>query len=588
MRPIFSIKRIYELILRGSNYYKLKELFNKENISIPHHKILKCLGYTMNHFFKRRFLPAVLISIGFLFPHHILAQAPVNRPDTFRIIQILQGESLRQIKKDSATNLETIAGNVILKEGLTTFKCDSAVINHHQNILESFGHIHINQNDSIHTYANHLLYKTNEHIAYLDGNVKLTDNKGTLLTKNLTYNLTTNIADYSNGGKVINGKTVLYSDNGTYYADTKDVHFKNNVHLVDPKYDIVTDSLIYNTQTQVTTFITETLIKNKEGASIYTKDGTYDLKNGKAFFGSRPIIKDSSRIYTADNSAIDEESGIAQLEGNAVIRDSAGGYTVMGNQVFLNQKNNTFLATQKPVLIFKGDGNDSTYISADTLFSGIQKRDTSSNQYLDERDTIHSTVIVMNRTDTAFRYFQAFHHVRIFNDSLQAVCDSLYYSSDDSTFRLMTNPLVFANHSQISGDTILLFTKNRMTSRIYVFESAMLVNRPNKELYNQIAGRTITGYFKEGVLDFMKVKGAPAESIYYPQNDDSAYIGMNNSHGDIILIYFVNKELNKVKFINNVEGALYPLRQIPGDKKYLRGFSWQEERRPKGKFELFE
>ena len=33
-----------------------------------------------------------------------------------------------------------------------------------------------------------------------------------------------------------------------------------------------------------------------------------------------------------------------------------------------------FLATRKPILIFKGDGNDSTFIAADTLFSGLEKR----------------------------------------------------------------------------------------------------------------------------------------------------------------------------------------------------------------------
>ncbi len=58
---------------------------------------------------------------------------------------------------------------------------------------------------------------------------------------------------------------------------------KNNVHLVDPKYDIVTDSLLYNTQTQLTTFITETYIKSKTGGDIYTSQGTYDLKMVKAF-----------------------------------------------------------------------------------------------------------------------------------------------------------------------------------------------------------------------------------------------------------------------------------------------------------------
>jgi lipopolysaccharide export system protein LptA len=509
---------------------------------------------------------------------------PANT-DTVRVIQIIQGKSLRQKTIDSGFVIETIAGNVILKEGLTIFSCDSAAINHHTNILEAFGNVHINQNDSINTYAQHLRYISADRIAWLDTDVKLTDKKGTLYTKTLKYDLKNNVGDYFNGGKVVTNTSVLTSDEGTYYADTKDVYFKNNVHLVDPKYDILSDSLLYNTGTQATTFITSTYIKSKNGGDIYTKEGTYDLKNGNAFFGKRTIIKDSSRIYIADNTAYDETSGTAQLEGNAVVKDSINGYTILGNQIFFNKKTSSFLATRKPVLIFKGDGNDSTFIAADTLFSGIQKKDSLQTE---ERDTIIKTTVVTTSSDTAIRYFLAFHHVRIFNDSLQSVCDSLSYSSDDSIFRLFQQPLVFANHSQISGDTIFLYTKNRKAERIHVYESAMIVNQPDSQLYNQMSGRTMNGYFKNGALNYMRVRGSPAESIYYPQNEDSAYIGMNRCKGDVIDIFFVNKEINKVKFINDVDGTLYPLYQVPADQKFLKGFKWWDERRPKNKLELFE
>jgi hypothetical protein len=148
--------------------------------------------------------------------------------------------------------------------------------------------------------------------------------------------------------------------------------------------------------------------------------------------------------------------------------------------------------------------------------------------------------------------------------------------------------LIFAKHSQISGDTIFLYTKNRKPARLYVFESGMIVNQPNLKMYNQISGRTINGYFKDGQLDYMRVHGSPAQSVYYPQNADSSYIGMNRCKGDVIDIYFLNKEVNKVKFVNDVDGTLYPLGQIPADEKYLKDFKWQDDRRPKDKLELFE
>ena len=220
--------------------------------------------------------------------------------DTTRTIQIIRGKSLREKNIDSATSYQTIAGDVILKEGLTLFYCDSASINKRTNVLEAYGNIHINQNDSIHTYSQYLKYIGTDRIAYLKKDVRLTDNKGTLYTRDLEYDLKTSVGKYKSGGKVVNGKTVLTSTEGVYYAETKDVFFKKNVHLADPKYDIRNDTLLYNTQTQVTSWNTPTNIKSKNGGDVYSTNGTYDLKNGKAFFGNRTIIKDSTRTYVAD------------------------------------------------------------------------------------------------------------------------------------------------------------------------------------------------------------------------------------------------------------------------------------------------
>ena len=598
-----------------------------------------------------------------------------SNADTIREIQIIQGNSLREKSIDSATRLQTISGNVILKEGLTLFYCDSAIINKETNVLEAFGNIHINQNDSINTYSQYLKYIGKDRIAFLKKEVRLTDKKGTLYTQELEYNLATSIGKYKNGGKVVNGKTILTSTEGIYYADTKDIFFKNKVHLIDPKYDIITDTLLYNTQTQISSWNTPTKIKSENGGDIYSSNGTYDLKNGKAYFGNRTIIKDSTRTYVADKSAYDEVTGIAQLEGNAIIKDSVNGYSILGNQIYLDKNNNSFLATRKPVLIFKGEGDDSTYVSADTLFSGVEKRDSlgrkieisrdtlkadsvidnskslpiknnntdniikknsldssnrntdstiikniipttnnilqdsfvikkvdtlinkitpkdSSNFLIDKIDTSQSTIVIpvteTIKKDTAVRYFIAFHNVRIFNDSLQSVADSLYYSSEDSIFRLLKNPIVFSNNSQISGDTIFIYTKNKKADRLYVFDNGIIINKLNIRMYNQIAGRTLNGYFKNGELDYMRAKGLPAESIFYPQDEDSAFIGMNRSKGDLIDLYFKNKEINKVKFVKDVEGTFYPIRQIPEKQRLLNNFLWQEKRRPKNKFELFE
>ncbi|HUS03676.1 MAG TPA: OstA-like protein, partial [Chitinophagaceae bacterium] len=593
----------------------------------------------------RKFLQLFLLSVLILKADISFAQitpAP-SGPDTLRTIRIIRGNVLRVKTVDSLTKIETIAGDVVIHEGTTKFTCDSAIINRRLNTMEAFGNVHINQGDSLFTSSQYIKYLGNERVAYLKRNVKLTDKRSTLTTQDLEYNLTTGIGKYNNGGKVVNGKTTLTSKEGVYYEDTKDIYFINNVDVVDPKTKIKADSLLYNTQTQKMNFIGPTYIKNKDG-NIFTTQGTYDVKTGDAFFSNRSTVKDSSgRVYQANTMAFDEKTGEVQMEGTAIIRDSVSRFIVTGNQLFLNRKNNSFLATKKPVLVI-WEKKDTTYISADTLFSGFTtkvyedllppgkdssiavtvtndstsktitdkrdtvavpiKNDSTSKTFTDKRDTVavtikndstsktitdkkdttglsvvnKTTVInsdgLQNKADTSIRYFLAYHHVKIFNDSLQAVSDSLFYSGADSTFRLFYDPVIWSGNSQITGDTIFLYTKNKKAEHVYVFENGIMINKINAQFYNQVAGKTINGYFKDGVIDYIRVKGSPAESIYFLQDKDSAFTGMNRADGSVIDMYFIKQELDKVKFLNDVHGKLYPMRQIPKDQRYLKKFVW--------------
>ena len=93
--------------------------------------------------------------------------------------------------------------------------------------------------------------------------------------------------------------------------------------------------------------------------------------------------------------------------------------------------------------------------------------DLKDSAYTDlKKDTIKTTNIVNGNDSSDIRYFQCYHHVRIFSDSLQAVCDSLFYSARDSVFRLFTQPILWASNSQVTGDTIYLYTKNKKADRM--------------------------------------------------------------------------------------------------------------------------
>jgi lipopolysaccharide export system protein LptA len=676
---------------------------------------------------------------------HIYAQQPVDTEARKQII-IIHADKIGYKESDSVTKFQVLVGNVAVQQEKTKFYCDSASINTTTNILEAFGHVHINDNDSLQIYSNYLKYLGHERKAKLTNNVKLTDGKGVLTTNQLDYDLQTKIGIYSNGGKVVNEKTVLTSEEATYYEQTRDVFFKRNVVLVDPEYTIKTDTLLYNTYTGITTFIVPTEIISDSGRQrIVTSDGYYDTKAKKAYFGKRPKMWNQNTYVEADEVASDS-TGFGEARGNVIYKDTAQKVTIFANHMNTNKNDNSFLATEKPVMVIQQD-EDSVFIAADTLYSArlsdlrkyrhvpdigesvtqksqlardsgyteinedtpgaiadssqmeennneeesdtaAVKKDSTVKNYSAKADssvtikdtilaakegvptvkgasqmkakealrrkassrfaikdtsqftpkdtsqfaikdtsqftpkdtsrfTINDTSLATNDTtrfvanntlqsekdslqlvandtshvkdtDSTDRFFEAYYHVRIYSDSMQAVGDSLFYSAKDSVFRLFKQPIVWTKENQVTGDTIYLYTQNKKPKRMYVFENAMAISKVDSSgnFYNQVKGRTINGYFNGGNIEFMRAKGN-SESVYYAQDEGNKFIGVNKATADIIDMYFDEKKPQRVVFRSNLVGTSYPMRQVNHEELKLRGFKWLEQLRPKSQYDLF-
>lgn len=664
----------------------------------------------------------LMIALQDLYAQQVKPVAPKatikSSTDTSKIVEIIRSNKLQLKKPNDTTDLTVLVGDVKLKQGGTLFYTDSCIIDNRKKVFEAFGHVHINDSDTTDIYSDYLRYQSEIKKAYFNGNVKLTDGHGTLTTPDMDYDMNTKVGTYTKGGKVVNKKSVLTSQEGYYYADLKDVYFKKNVVLKDPAYDLTADSLLYSTAFETVRFITKTVIIDSSKRKITTSDGYYDLKQGKAEFGKRPVVEDGKTTIIGNKIAFDDSTGIAQAEGNAIVVDTANGTTIIADEIFRNRKTDAILATRKPLMIIKQDA-DSIYVTADTLFSarltdlykhrgsfkdsipkldtaGITKTkvkpdstlvkdsltaksltkteslkkssppiaaiDTSSLKISSQKDslqlkatgvnsnlvlktdTLNNEAIVkadtlknpplpvidtttkkiiatgkkgkagrskaaisteagkdtvdktsltgvntfdLKENDSTNRYFEAYRHVRIFSDSMQAVCDSMFYSFHDSTFRLFTDPIVWSKESQITGDTIHMITKNKKADRLKVWNNSLLVNHLDKEAFNQIKSSRMDAYFVGGDIDSVRAKGS-AECIYYLQDKDSAYSGINQSQSDIMDVYFRAKEINRVVFRSSVKGTLWPIRQKDPKEMRLENFKWLEARRPKTKYELFE
>ena len=176
--------------------------------------------------------------------------------------------------------------------------------------------------------------------------------------------------------------------------------------------------------------------------------------------------------------------------------------------------------------------------------------------------------------------------MKIFSDSLQARGDSLFYSLQDSVFRLFTNPVVWAQENQITGDTIYLYLRNKKPERLQVFENAMAISRVDStQYYNQVKGNTINAFFTDGKINFLRARG-DAENVYYGQDEFKKFIGVNKSSADLIDILFDDGKAKQVTFQRNLDGTMYPMREVNHEEIRLRGYKWLDAIRPRSKYEI--
>ena len=189
-------------------------------------------------------------------------------------------------------------------------------------------------------------------------------------------------------------------------------------------------------------------------------------------------------------------------------------------------------------------------------------------------------------SDTAeTRIVIAYHDVRIFKSDLQAIADSAYFGYPDSIIRCFGKPIIWAQGSQLSADTVYIQLKNQKLDNLLLQNKAFVVNTElDSTKYNQVKGKKISGFFKNNKMDRVFVDGN-AESIYYSV-EGNIFTGMARSISGRIKVLFNENKMTDVISIRKPSTTYYPIAKAPDDQEFLEGFLWKPELRPKSKKEV--
>lgn len=200
-------------------------------------------------------------------------------------------------------------------------------------------------------------------------------------------------------------------------------------------------------------------------------------------------------------------------------------------------------------------------------------------------DTLATDSLASDTTTT--RIIKAYRNVRLFKSDLQAVADSAYYGYPDSMMRFFGSPMVWAQGSQMSSDTMYMQIINEKLDNLLLLSNAFLVNSEHDSTkFNQIKGRKITGFFTDNELERLFVDGN-AESIYYTRDEKNIrYQDMYHSRSSRIKLLVENNEITKFVPIRAIEGKFSPLHLVTQEAEVLSGFIWKPGDRPRSKEDL--
>lgn len=479
---------------------------------------------------------------------------------------VAQAQSSRKINVKSANSLEfdnrteaqRLVGDVIFEHQGTMLYCDSAYL-YPDNRMDAYSNVRI-VTDSVTATGRQLNYDGNTRIAKLSGNVVMTDPNSRLTTEYLTYDLENKTAGYTTGGKIISKSNELVSVFGQYRSSNRTFYFRKNVKLTNPQYIMDCDTLHYSTGNETAYFIGPTTITAKNN-KIYCENGYYNTKTDKSEFGKNARFESRGQLILADTLRYDRSSGIGKARKNVSIYDTTESVTLRGDFADYNEKSGSMLISQRAEMQ-RPFGKDTLYLHADTLRSLL-------DTVIDKR-TIY-----------------AYHKAQFYKADFQGRCDSLTYAESDSMMRLYKDPIIWNDDNQLVADTVLIQLANDKLHTLYLIKSGFISSEVDSIHFDQIKGKTITGYFTDNELSRVLVEGN-GETVYFAEDEKNSYIGVNKAVCSRMMIHLDSSAIQSIVFYTAPEATLFPIKDLPGDEMRLKGFQWFGEVRPQNRASIFE
>ena len=190
------------------------------------------------------------------------------------------------------------------------------------------------------------------------------------------------------------------------------------------------------------------------------------------------------------------------------------------------------------------------------------------------------------KDSTKIGFLDAKGHVKVYRYDLQVVCDSLRYNDLDSIARFYVEPIAWSDgRRQYTADSLFALVAGRSVDRVSLLNDAFIITQEDSLLFDQIKGTEVMAYFDTtGALKRFDALGG-ASAIFFLKEKE-AIATVNKVETKMMSALFKDGSLDQVYYFDSPKNDAYPIPQLKGEDRSLKGFNWQIEKQPKGKGDI--
>lgn len=515
-----------------------------------------------------------LLISAILLPFFLIAQQPLPRNNTSAGQRVIfDADTVKNIYINNVS-VERLIGNVQIHHNNIVMTCDSAY-KFPTDRFEAYSNVHV-VNGSTTVIGDKMIYDGIANMAQVRGDiVYLIDSTSTLRTTAVDYNTKEGVGFFENEGTIKDLKSLLESKRGYYYSNLKDFVFIGGVQSKTENYTLTSDSMKYNTETKLFNFYSRTHIWSKN-SYLYCDKGWYSSADDRMFFLKNSYLLTDKQEVWADSIYYEGLTKQGKLYRDIQLLDTVQKTIAFGDLSDFNVNTQDFEITIDPSILFysQEQTEDTLYLRADLLKSVVSARPV--DRFL--------TDSITGKIDTTYRQMYGIKNVRIFRTDFQASCDSLYFGTLDSIWKMYHNPVIWnESKMQLTGDTVMFFMIDGKMDRVEFQNNAMIIlsESDSSQYYNQIKGKNMTGHFRDNELQRLDVFGN-IQSLFF----SSAEQAMNEHEAGNMTMRFRDKKMRQIIYYSSPTAKILPLFMTEKEQHTLKGFAWLEDERPKSKEDI--